>query len=1394
MLKRLIAYLVFIPFLTSLIPPSSHAEQLVLPPPGAMVNLSSPYIPVLLEGLKIHPENPFLFDFIIDPGNSGFRSEDASLQKESEKLIKYFLAAMTVPEKDLWVNLSPYEKNRMIEDNLGQTEMGRDMLAQDYILKQLTASLIYPEKTLGKSFWDKIYSKAQALYGTTEIPVNTFNKVWIVADKADVFERNNTAYVAGAHLKVMLEEDYLALSKKEAKQTDKAHSLASQVVREVVLPALETEVNTGKNFAPLRQMFYSMILASWYKMALKDALLTQIYGNQSKVKIGINQEDPRTNEEIFQRYVQAYRKGVFNYIKDDINQATQESVPRKYFSGGFDMAMLTKQVHRLSELPPKSDLPTRVVFVVRTKVNTATQSGNGKIKKELPSTSNQRTLLFFPEKNQSFYQTVQALAGLDLLSFDSLQEASSQLAEYQAVLMDGNWIHAHKEEGLKFIATAVAQLKAVTIVGQNVDQQLIAELKELETKARQKRDSGLAIIPIHYANYSEVGSDRAMVAGLPERLAAQLMDSDIQKTILLRTRFLGQGAILRTSLNETDLEKVRSTPQSFYVSSSFGFRGELALKTREWPYIDTQLSEVDSRLDLIAKVGDVYRQKKEPVVIVDWGCGTGRALKELKTLLDQQGIRSQLIGISQDYYPEWEQMPAGITLILDDAVNLPKYLKENSADIIFSYSGLSHFLSSKSSRTDLNQNRQQHVNGLQKILKDKGILRFTFPFIWKQDDNPELIRFQRQRKGSYSYLELTKDSAMKAFFSEEASSIVREAPRELHEIATLLAARRFGPHDDLLARVSRIEEALSAAGIDSKDPLWQGAKGLKNALLAQNMAPKNRLVTVQEDDAMSGSLIKHRILQPNNEPEYVYAGEKTIILHFNGSQEVVLNIPRQGEIQIASSSSSDFDFQDNYLRYNHQDLVLFSPNYGHSTHSSPNRYDVYNKSSQDIDLTITETKDNAMLSKAPSVEERQYLALRISSYTLHDLGDIAVAIQSADSWNKFFHAVNELNLYYRSQGNRGYEQFIQYLTAEKKPASKAALDSFRALLERIKENAGTSSNVTIAVSKVEKNFPSRLPELFQSVSDMINLTNAQVFQSLPTDSSMESTLSLGKLRELRAGGFAREAEVRSMESLLKRIEAKDKEQGNYTPLLEAVNSMAKTIRFQPEPWMKIELDSIRGFQDSFQGPRGVYVLSQEQRRIIQSLIQGETLLRTIGEAFKEKGESDYSFVSPDLQATLRGKGAIDLLEALESIGQDQLNSRNLSSLKEEDVLDRLERTKRRLIPNVSKQYGLQIKFQEDGNFWTLQTADKAMSTFEGVIDNSMATRGGIDLDRSKLQMNIQKEGTGVQMQFDPTLIEQIKQEGFDGLEFTIQSIVPVSNLPLLLGLETSPEQQLAKAM
>jgi len=338
MFKRSIIWGVLLAFIPTLIIPyrSSWAADPVLlglPLPGTMVNLSRAYQPVIIRGLTVHKDNPFLFDFIVDVGQD--KLSGGPLKKEGEKLIKYFLASLAIPDRDVWVNLSPYERKRMIPDMLGATDMGRDLLAQDYILKQLTASLIYPEKDLGRKFWDKVYERAYREYGTKDVPVNTFNKVWIMADRAEVFERNQTVFIVDTHLKVMLEEDYLALQKHNKNKTgddvNNVHSAGSQIVREIILPEIEKEVNQGKNFANLRQIFNSIILANWYKNSLKQALLNHVYANKAKIK-GIDSDDPTLKEQIYQQYLQAYKKGVFNYIKEDISSG--QVIPRKYFSGG----------------------------------------------------------------------------------------------------------------------------------------------------------------------------------------------------------------------------------------------------------------------------------------------------------------------------------------------------------------------------------------------------------------------------------------------------------------------------------------------------------------------------------------------------------------------------------------------------------------------------------------------------------------------------------------------------------------------------------------------------------------------------------------------------------------------------------------------------------------------------------------------------------------------------------------------------------------------------------------------------------------------------------------------------------------------------------------------------
>jgi len=352
--RKCLSLLISFFFLSSaIIPPTTSYAQfapqtiLNLPIPGTMVSTSNDFTPPIIRGLSIYPDNPLRFGFIVDTGDDDLQGE--AFKEESTKLIKYFLASLTTPEKEFWVNLSPYEKDRIIPEGLGQTELGRDMLAQDYLLKQLTASLMYPEENLGKEFWNRVYTEAQELYGTTEIPVNTFNKVWIVPDKAVVYEHENKAFVEERHLKVMLEEDYAALqenikndnsipetelSTKLFGKSDVPGTITSQIIKKILVPEIEKEINEGKFFANLRQIYNSMILATWYKKSLKNSLLGQVYVDQNKTK-GIDIEDKEIKHKIYNQYLEAFKKGVYNYIKEDVNPKTQQIIPRKYFSGGL---------------------------------------------------------------------------------------------------------------------------------------------------------------------------------------------------------------------------------------------------------------------------------------------------------------------------------------------------------------------------------------------------------------------------------------------------------------------------------------------------------------------------------------------------------------------------------------------------------------------------------------------------------------------------------------------------------------------------------------------------------------------------------------------------------------------------------------------------------------------------------------------------------------------------------------------------------------------------------------------------------------------------------------------------------------------------------------------------
>ncbi|MEI6438322.1 MAG: hypothetical protein WCO69_06205 [Candidatus Omnitrophota bacterium] len=373
--------------LSAVLPGRAYAQNVsamaLMPAPGQGVILTNDYRPAMLKGMAVDPKDPFKFDFIIGRGDDGLGAQEK--KDEYTKLIKYFLAALAVPDTDQWVNLSPYEKDRIIADNFGLTEMGRDLLAQDYLLKQLSASLSNPDSELGKKFWAGVYAKAYEKFGTTDVPTDVFNKIWIIPDKAVVYEKDGTVYILEHHLKVMTETDYLAMKNNTpegAAAPEGTAAISLAVMREVIIPAVEKEVNEGKNFAPVRQVFSGMLLATWYKIALKESILSKVYGDRSKVK-GIDQ-DPAINQEIYQKYTAAFRQGVVNMIREDTDAYSQELIPRKYFSGGVSQnfaKIISVKSDELSRSEAAQNAAQADIEVVKAKCIASDDSGSPKVLK-----------------------------------------------------------------------------------------------------------------------------------------------------------------------------------------------------------------------------------------------------------------------------------------------------------------------------------------------------------------------------------------------------------------------------------------------------------------------------------------------------------------------------------------------------------------------------------------------------------------------------------------------------------------------------------------------------------------------------------------------------------------------------------------------------------------------------------------------------------------------------------------------------------------------------------------------------------------------------------------------------------------------------------------------------
>lgn len=335
--KRIVALLIVFCFLfeqtgfAQLLPASMPAAS------GIKIPASDTFRPVHLRSIDFN-QSARSFSVFLDKGD--FKgSSQTELEQSIRDMMMYFFIGLRLPNSSFWVNLRPDSPDRIIDDSLAKTDTGRIMLAADVQLKKDLAAYTSPKTKEGREYWDKLYKKAEELFGNEDISIPTITRPWIVPNEIILRDAGTNAYIYKATLKVLLESDYLkdnAAAQFEDSRFKTLNDYSSQIIKESILPKLSRDVNISKRYAPLRQVYYSLILAQWFKSKKSGSA---DYGIDIRDLTGLTSKTAWTKDSYFKQYQESFRKGEYN-IQDAVQTPYGQTI-RQYFSGGIQLGGAT---------------------------------------------------------------------------------------------------------------------------------------------------------------------------------------------------------------------------------------------------------------------------------------------------------------------------------------------------------------------------------------------------------------------------------------------------------------------------------------------------------------------------------------------------------------------------------------------------------------------------------------------------------------------------------------------------------------------------------------------------------------------------------------------------------------------------------------------------------------------------------------------------------------------------------------------------------------------------------------------------------------------------------------------------------------------------------------------
>ncbi len=302
--------------------------------PADFTSIPGRFRPVQLRSVAIDPLDN-VYSLLIDTGDEKDVAK-SGVSGIAGELLRYFKIGLALPDSMFWVNLRPDSPDSVIDPHLARTDIGKIMLEADLMLKKDLAGLTDPGTAQGREYWNKLYSKAEDIFKSEDAEIPSLTRPWIVPGEIILRETPTGAYIYKASLKVCLEQDHIKDSpfyRFDDPRLKELNDYSSGLIRELIIPRLTREVNSSKRYAPLRQVYYSLVLAQWFKQKTLKSNDPPAIKTDDKDLTGLASASRWDPGDYYKAYKRSFQNGEYNKIEP--RRGPDGPIVCQYFSGGM---------------------------------------------------------------------------------------------------------------------------------------------------------------------------------------------------------------------------------------------------------------------------------------------------------------------------------------------------------------------------------------------------------------------------------------------------------------------------------------------------------------------------------------------------------------------------------------------------------------------------------------------------------------------------------------------------------------------------------------------------------------------------------------------------------------------------------------------------------------------------------------------------------------------------------------------------------------------------------------------------------------------------------------------------------------------------------------------------